>query len=70
MNIVKLAEIYGRGISEAALVAEICDEVLDRSGALLGEVRQVAYDIEMKKMMRVIAGVSAIPLKFIGTDET
>jgi hypothetical protein len=70
MNIVKLAEIYRRGVRESALVAEICDEVLDRSGALLGEVRQVAYDIEMKEIMKVIAGVSAIPSKFIGIDET
>jgi hypothetical protein len=42
MNIEKLAEIYKRGTKEAALVAEICDEVLDRSGALLGEVREAA----------------------------
>ena len=41
-RIKKLAEIYRRGIKESALVAEICDEVLDRSGGLLGEVRKAA----------------------------
>ena len=38
----KLAEIYSKNIHDACIVATICDEVLDRSGALLGEVRKVA----------------------------
>jgi hypothetical protein len=45
LNIVKLAEIYKRGVHEAAIVAEICDEALDRSGVLLGEVRQAAQQL-------------------------
>jgi len=36
-----LAEIYKKGVHEAAMVATICDEVIDRSGRLLGEVRNV-----------------------------
>ena len=39
MDIKKLAEIYGKNTTSACVVAEICDEVLDRSGALLGKVR-------------------------------
>ena len=38
----KLAEIYSRSTDRASIVAEICDEVLDGSGALLGEVRRIA----------------------------
>ena len=38
----KLAEIYSRDTQTAFVVAEICDEVLDRSGALLGRVRVIA----------------------------
>jgi hypothetical protein len=44
-QIEKLAEIYNYNMNNAVLVAKICDEVLDRSGALLGEVRQVARDL-------------------------
>ena len=36
-----LAEMYKRSIHDAAIVATICDEVIDRSGKLLGEVRKV-----------------------------
>ena len=36
-----LAEIYIRSTHDAAVVATICDEVIDRSGKLLGEVRNV-----------------------------
>lgn len=45
LRIKKLAEIYRRGIKESVLIAEICDEVLDRSGGLLGEVRDAAQKI-------------------------
>jgi len=38
----KLAEIYSQNTHDAYIVASICDEVLDKSGALLGEVRKVA----------------------------
>ena len=41
-----LAEIYALGIDEAATVTEICDEVLDKSGALLGEVRFVVRKLK------------------------
>lgn len=36
-----LAEIYKQSIHDAAMVATICDQVIDRSGRLLGEVRDV-----------------------------
>ena len=36
-----LAEIYIRSTHDAAVVATICDDVIDRSGKLLGEVRKV-----------------------------
>jgi len=36
-----LASIYEKSTHDAAVVATICDEVIDRSGALLGEVRKV-----------------------------
>lgn len=39
-----LARIYCRGINEACLVAEICDTILDPSGALLGEVRNSLWE--------------------------
>jgi len=38
----KLAEIYSKNTHDAYIVATICDEVLDKSGALLGEVRKIA----------------------------
>ena len=38
----KLAEIYSRSTDRASVVAEICDEILDRTGRLLGEVRKIA----------------------------
>jgi hypothetical protein len=41
----KLAEIYMRGTKEATIVADICDSVLDRSGGLLGEVRDAVQHI-------------------------
>ena len=47
----KLAEIYKRGIKESVLVAEICDEVLDRSGRLLGEVRETAQHIAQAELL-------------------
>ena len=41
-QITKLAAIYNISTHDAVIVATICDEVLDRSGALLGEVRKIA----------------------------
>lgn len=41
-QIEKLADIYSKDMHDAFIVATICDEVLDRSGALLGEVRKIA----------------------------
>jgi len=38
----KLAELYSRDTTYAYIVATICDEVIDKSGALLGRVRVVA----------------------------
>jgi len=38
----KLAEIYSKSTHDAFVVATICDEVIDKSGALLGEVRKMA----------------------------
>ena len=38
----KLAEIYSQNTKTAFVVATICDEVLDKSGGLLGEVRSIA----------------------------
>ena len=40
-RIATLAHIYKQGIHEAAIVATICDQVIDRSGKLLGEVRKI-----------------------------
>jgi len=37
-----LAKIYSRDTKTACIVAEICDEVLDKSGGLLGRVRVIA----------------------------
>lgn len=37
-----LAELYNYGTERAVVVGELCDEILDRSGAMLGEVRKVA----------------------------
>ena len=42
MDINKLVEIYGRNRSNACIVAELCDEVLDKSGKLLGEIREAS----------------------------
>ena len=42
MDINKLVKIYGRNMSSACIVAEICDEVLDKSGKLLGEIREAS----------------------------
>ena len=41
-QIEQLGEIYAQGTTQACIVAKICDEVLDKSGALLGKVRKVA----------------------------
>ena len=41
-QIEKLAEIYSKSTHDAFIVATICDEVLDKSGALLGKVRTQA----------------------------
>ena len=38
----KLAELYSKNTHDAFIVATICDEVIDKSGALLGRVRVVA----------------------------
>lgn len=39
----KLAPIYK---GNRAIIAKVCDEVLDRTGALLGEVRKIAAGIK------------------------
>ena len=36
-----LAEIYKRSTHDAAIVADICDNVIDRTGGFLGELRKV-----------------------------
>ena len=36
-----LAEIYMRSTHDAAVVATICDEVIDRTGGFLGELRKI-----------------------------
>jgi hypothetical protein len=38
----KLAELYSRDTTYAIIIATVCDEVLDKSGALLGGVRVLA----------------------------
>jgi len=38
----KLAEMYNKSTHDAAIVATICDEVIDKSGKLLSEVRKAA----------------------------
>lgn len=55
MDIQKLAEMYRRSVHDAALVAEICDEVIDRSGALLGEVRKAAEHVNAADVEHVHA---------------
>ena len=40
-----LAVIYNKGLEHAVVVAEVCDMQLDRSGALLGEVREIARQL-------------------------
>ena len=35
-----LAELYAKGLAERVVVAELCDDYLDRSGGLLGRVRR------------------------------
>lgn len=37
-----LADIYSKNTHDAFIVAVICDEVIDKSGSLLGEVRKIA----------------------------
>ena len=41
-QIEKLAELYSRDTTYAYIVATICDDVIDKSGALLGRVRVLA----------------------------
>ena len=48
-QIKKLAEIYSKNVHDACIVATICDEVLDKSGALLGEVRKIARNYVLQK---------------------
>ena len=38
-QIEKLAELYSKNTHDAYIIATICDEVIDKSGALLGNVR-------------------------------
>jgi len=38
----KLAELYSRDTTYAYIIATVCDEILDKSGALLGRVRVLA----------------------------
>ena len=38
----KLAELYSKSPYDAFIIATICDEVIDKSGALLGRVRVLA----------------------------
>jgi hypothetical protein len=40
----ELIKIYKKGGGHAVFVAELCDNHLDRSGALLGRIRQAALD--------------------------
>ena len=42
-EMLKLAEIYK---TNRVCVAQICDEVLDKSGGLLGEIREIYYKNE------------------------
>ncbi|KKM82929.1 hypothetical protein LCGC14_1314640, partial [marine sediment metagenome] len=41
-----LVAVYGNG---SVLVARLCDEYLDRSGTLLGEVRDAAIEARAEK---------------------
>jgi len=43
-----LAFVYRGSIHQAAIVARICDEQIDQSGALLGRVRRLASTEEEK----------------------
>jgi phage shock protein A len=43
-----LAEIYVRGVTASVAVAYVCDEKLDRSGALLGRIRERAAAVLAK----------------------
>ena len=38
----RLVEVYRKDVHRALAVAIVCDEVIDRSGALLGKVREQA----------------------------
>lgn len=40
-----LALVYNQNIDAAIAVGEVCDNCLDRSGALLGRVRELAYKL-------------------------
>jgi len=46
-----LAEIYSRDTLTSSLVAEICDKVLDRTGTLLGEIRQICRQKYMNHLV-------------------
>jgi len=48
-QIEKLAELYSKNTHDAYIIATVCDEVIDRSGKLLGEVRQIARTKYIKK---------------------
>lgn len=45
-----LAELYLESTSMAARVAKLCDEKLDKSGALLGRVRERVQDIREREL--------------------
>jgi hypothetical protein len=49
IDIIKLAEIYKKSCHHSALIAEVCDTALDRSGRLLGEVRKIARNEEKEQ---------------------
>lgn len=45
----RLAVAYNRDVERAAKLAEVCDEVTDRSGNLLGWIREYARIAEVTK---------------------
>jgi len=47
---VRLAEIYIEKTEYACAVAKVCDNILDRSGGLLGIVRERAQELKSAKL--------------------
>ena len=42
----RLAAVYNLSVSDAATIGKLCDDRLDRSGAMLGRVRDIAAALE------------------------